>query len=326
MGAGPRRPVPRHAVPDRGARRRTSRRCSARRSSRPAARRPACSTPSGAKPVTIGFDERFLERPLNVDLSGGEKKRNETLQLAVLQPRIAVLDEIDSGLDVDALRAVSRRIEVLTNETGLGVLAITHYSRLLHELKPDRIHILVKGEIRASGRSGAGGRARRPPATPRSPTATEPEVEVMPHLDDPFADPLRVTSWRCGVCVLLLAALGMLGIAPLAARRDGAQARTSPGRLPASARRPPLPLRRGRRRRARGRPVRRARCGGADRQPHEPDVGGLPARLPRAPGPRRLAASARPRPPQRELAWIRRADVNLRPCSTASSSKSAPGG
>jgi Fe-S cluster assembly ATP-binding protein len=99
----------------------------------------------------IGFDEQFLSRPLNVDLSGGEKKRNETLQLAVLEPAIAVLDELDSGLDIDALRAVSRRIEALTNESGLGVLAITHYQRLLHELKPDRVHILVKGEIRATG-------------------------------------------------------------------------------------------------------------------------------------------------------------------------------
>jgi Fe-S cluster assembly ATP-binding protein len=99
----------------------------------------------------VGFDERFLSRPLNVDLSGGEKKRNETLQLAVLQPRFAILDEIDSGLDVDALRAVSRRIEAETSETGLGVLAITHYSRLLHELKPDRVHVLSRGRIAASG-------------------------------------------------------------------------------------------------------------------------------------------------------------------------------
>src|SRR5438132_9398573 len=91
----------------------------------------------------IGFDERFLERPLNVDLSGGEKKRNETLQLGVLRPKFAVLDEIDSGLDVDALRAVSKRVEVLTNETGLGVLAITHYQRLLSELHADVVHVLV---------------------------------------------------------------------------------------------------------------------------------------------------------------------------------------
>ncbi|MGE3621903.1 MAG: Fe-S cluster assembly ATPase SufC, partial [Acidimicrobiia bacterium] len=86
-----------------------------------------------AEAARIGFDERFLDRALNVDLSGGEKKRNETLQLAVLEPRFAILDELDSGLDVDALRACARRVEAATEEIGLGVLAITHYSRLLHE-------------------------------------------------------------------------------------------------------------------------------------------------------------------------------------------------
>ena len=105
----------------------------------------------GAEAARIGFDERFLTRPLNVDLSGGEKKRNETLQLGVLSPRIAVLDELDSGLDVDALRACARRVEAATDEIGLGVLAITHYSRLLDELRPDVVHILVRGEIRATG-------------------------------------------------------------------------------------------------------------------------------------------------------------------------------
>lgn len=99
----------------------------------------------------IGFDERFLERPMNVDLSGGEKKRNETMMLGVLQPKFAILDEIDSGLDVDALRAVSQRVEAATKESNLGVLAITHYSRLLNELKPDVIHILVGGRIVDSG-------------------------------------------------------------------------------------------------------------------------------------------------------------------------------
>jgi Fe-S cluster assembly ATP-binding protein len=106
-----------------------------------------------AEAEKIGFDERFLARPLNVDLSGGEKKRNETLQLGVLAPRFAILDEIDSGLDVDALRAVSRRVEALTSEIGLGVLAITHYRRLLTELRPDRVHVLVKGRIVESGGS-----------------------------------------------------------------------------------------------------------------------------------------------------------------------------
>jgi Fe-S cluster assembly ATP-binding protein len=99
----------------------------------------------------IGFGVRFLERSLNVDLSGGEKKRNETVQLAVRRPRIAVLDEIDSGLDVDALRMVSRRIERATNEDGLGVLAITHYTRLLQELRPDVVHIFADGVIKQTG-------------------------------------------------------------------------------------------------------------------------------------------------------------------------------
>ena len=99
----------------------------------------------------INFEDRFLHRPLNVDLSGGEKKRNETLQLAVLQPKFAILDELDSGLDIDALRDCSRRVEDLSNEGDLGVLAITHYSRLLTELKPDRVHILIKGRIVTSG-------------------------------------------------------------------------------------------------------------------------------------------------------------------------------
>lgn len=99
----------------------------------------------------IGFGEQFLSRALNVDLSGGEKKRNETLQLAVLQPKIAILDELDSGLDIDALRDCARRVEDLSNEDGLGVLAITHYNRLLEELKPDFVHILVRGRIVTSG-------------------------------------------------------------------------------------------------------------------------------------------------------------------------------
>ncbi|MDA8292191.1 MAG: Fe-S cluster assembly ATPase SufC [Actinomycetota bacterium] len=101
----------------------------------------------------IGLPESFLVRALNVDASGGEKKRVETLQLAVLEPRFAVLDELDSGLDVDALREVSRRVERATTPEGgaLGVLAITHYRRLLEELHPDAVHVLVRGEIVESG-------------------------------------------------------------------------------------------------------------------------------------------------------------------------------
>lgn len=104
-----------------------------------------------AEAERVGLDPRLLGRALNVDLSGGERKRNETVQLAVLRPKFAVLDEIDSGLDVDALRAVSRRVEAATTEFDLGVLAITHYTRLLRELRPDRVHVLSKGRIVTSG-------------------------------------------------------------------------------------------------------------------------------------------------------------------------------
>jgi Fe-S cluster assembly ATP-binding protein len=99
----------------------------------------------------INFDPELVERPLNVDLSGGEKKRNETLQLALLEPKIAILDELDSGLDIDALRDCARRVEDATRETNLGALVITHYSRLFEELKPDFVHILAKGKIVKSG-------------------------------------------------------------------------------------------------------------------------------------------------------------------------------
>ena len=99
----------------------------------------------------IAVDDQFLSRGVNEEFSGGEKKRAETLQLAVLRPKFAVLDEIDSGLDVDALRDVSRRIEEMTAEDDLGVLAITHYTRLLNELRPDFVHVLMAGRIVASG-------------------------------------------------------------------------------------------------------------------------------------------------------------------------------
>ena len=99
----------------------------------------------------LGVRDEFLARGVNVEFSGGEQKRTETLQLAVLQPRFAVLDEIDSGLDVDALRDVARRIEALTNDVGVGVLAITHYARLLTELRPDRVHVFMGGRVVTSG-------------------------------------------------------------------------------------------------------------------------------------------------------------------------------
>ena len=95
----------------------------------------------------ISFDPELVMRSVNVDFSGGEKKRSETLQLAVLQPKIAILDELDSGLDIDALRDCAQRVEDATRETNLGVLVITHYSRLFEQLKPDFVHILTNGRI-----------------------------------------------------------------------------------------------------------------------------------------------------------------------------------
>ncbi|NBR99379.1 MAG: Fe-S cluster assembly ATPase SufC [Actinobacteria bacterium] len=95
----------------------------------------------------IGFDPELVMRSVNVDFSGGEKKRSETLQLAVLQPKIAILDELDSGLDIDALQDCAQRVEDATHETNLGVLVITHYSRLFDQLKPDFVHILTNGRI-----------------------------------------------------------------------------------------------------------------------------------------------------------------------------------
>jgi len=105
----------------------------------------------GAEAERIGLHESLIHRSVNVDFSGGEKKRNETLQLAMLDPRIVVLDELDSGLDIDALRDCARRVEDLTNERQLGVLVITHYSRIFADLKPNFVHILAKGRIVASG-------------------------------------------------------------------------------------------------------------------------------------------------------------------------------
>src|SRR3954453_12706190 len=99
----------------------------------------------------LGVPTALLERGVNDEFSGGEKKRAETLQLAVLQPKFAVLDEIDSGLDVDALRDVSRRVYKLARESEVGVLAITHYARLLAELHPDRVHVFLAGRIVKSG-------------------------------------------------------------------------------------------------------------------------------------------------------------------------------
>jgi Fe-S cluster assembly ATP-binding protein len=100
----------------------------------------------------LDMDPSFADRYLNEGFSGGEKKRNEILQMAILEPDFAVLDETDSGLDIDALRVVAKGVhEVRDARPGLGILAITHYRRLLDELRPDRVHILVDGRIVDSG-------------------------------------------------------------------------------------------------------------------------------------------------------------------------------
>ena len=100
----------------------------------------------------LGMDTSFASRHLNQGFSGGEKKRNEILQMALLEPLVAVLDETDSGLDIDALRVVGRGVRAVREKRPeLGVLAITHYTRLLEELVPDVVHILVDGRIVASG-------------------------------------------------------------------------------------------------------------------------------------------------------------------------------
>ncbi len=99
----------------------------------------------------VGFPERLRDRFVNVDLSGGEKKRAEVVQMGILNPRFAVLDEIDSGLDIDALRAVAKRVREIVAESGTGVLVITHYARLLRELEPDRVLVLQDGQIKDEG-------------------------------------------------------------------------------------------------------------------------------------------------------------------------------
>jgi Fe-S cluster assembly ATP-binding protein len=169
---------------------------SARAAGRPADGIAAAIT---AEARRLDLDPRLIDRPLNVDLSGGEKKKNETLQLGVLRPAIALLDELDSGLDVDALRACARRIEAETQPAaeggrGLGVLAITHYNRLLHELRADHVHVLAKGTIVRSGgpelalELEAEGYAGVVGADLVSDDEGTP-VAVRPTIDDPFGGP-----------------------------------------------------------------------------------------------------------------------------------------
>ncbi len=99
----------------------------------------------------LGVDSEMLKRPVNVGFSGGEKKRAEMVQMGIMSPRFAVLDETDSGLDIDALRIVGEGINRIMRSSDKGVLLITHYERLLEHVRPDRVHVLQAGRITRSG-------------------------------------------------------------------------------------------------------------------------------------------------------------------------------
>ncbi len=103
-----------------------------------------------AKAKSLKIDSEMLKRPVNVGFSGGEKKRNEILQMAMLQPKMCILDETDSGLDVDAMKLVSEGVNALRS-VGRSFLVITHYQRLLNHIKPDIVHIMADGRIVKSG-------------------------------------------------------------------------------------------------------------------------------------------------------------------------------
>ena len=104
------------------------------------------------KALELKFDEKILSRQLNVGFSGGEKKKNEILQMSILNPKLSILDETDSGLDIDALKIVSEGVYALRN-TENSFLIITHYQRLLNYIKPDFVHVLINGKIVKSGSS-----------------------------------------------------------------------------------------------------------------------------------------------------------------------------
>ncbi len=103
-----------------------------------------------AKEKTLKIDADMLKRPVNVGFSGGEKKRNEILQMAMLEPKMCILDETDSGLDVDAMKLVAEGVNALRAD-GRGFLVITHYQRLLDHIKPDVVHIMANGRIVKTG-------------------------------------------------------------------------------------------------------------------------------------------------------------------------------
>ena len=103
-----------------------------------------------ARAKSLQIDPEMLKRPINVGFSGGEKKRNEILQMAVLEPKMCVLDETDSGLDVDAMRLVADGVNALRDD-GRAFLVITHYQRLLNHIEPDVVHIMADGRIVKTG-------------------------------------------------------------------------------------------------------------------------------------------------------------------------------
>ena len=104
------------------------------------------------KAAELKFDEKILSRQLNVGFSGGEKKKNEILQMSILNPKLSILDETDSGLDIDALKIVSEGVKALRDKES-SFLIITHYQRLLNYIKPDFVHVLINGQIVKSGGS-----------------------------------------------------------------------------------------------------------------------------------------------------------------------------
>ncbi|WP_022924033.1 Fe-S cluster assembly ATPase SufC [Serinicoccus marinus] len=102
---------------------------------------------------SLRMDPAFAERNVNEGFSGGEKKRHEILQMELIEPKIAILDETDSGLDVDALKVVSEGVNRVKDKTGLGVMLITHYTRILRYIQPDYVHVFVNGRVAESGGS-----------------------------------------------------------------------------------------------------------------------------------------------------------------------------
>ena len=165
-GAGGGRAVPGVPVAGRAAGReqrqlpahRAQRACAAR-AARPELDAPAFLRLARAESKRLHFPDDMLKRNVNVGFCGGEKKRNEVLQMAILRPKLAILDETDSGLDIDALRIVADGVNALRGP-DFSALVITHHQRLLDHLVPDRVHVLSRGPHRAQRRAGTGARAR----------------------------------------------------------------------------------------------------------------------------------------------------------------------